>query len=48
MAGLPLHWAAWEKSLDVARLLIDSGANTHGIDLSWMDDQSKPHTETQL
>ena len=35
----PLRWAADKNSLDVARLLIDRGANTDGIDLSWMDDQ---------
>jgi len=45
----PLHWLAknhsiqfaWLKKspVDVARLLIDSGANTDGIDLSWMNDQ---------
>ena len=32
----PLHWAAWYNSLDVARLLIEHGANTDGVDLSWM------------
>ena len=37
--GTPLHVAAGTNSLDVARLLIDRGANTEGIDLSWMDDQ---------
>jgi ankyrin repeat protein len=26
----PLHWAVDKNSLDVARLLIDSGANTEG------------------
>ena len=35
----PLHWAAYENSTDVARLLIQHGANTEGIDLSWMDEQ---------
>ena len=35
----PLHYAAKENSTDVARLLIEKGANTDGIDLSWMDDQ---------
>ncbi len=34
----PLHWAANNNSLDVAGLLLDRGANTDGIDLSWMDD----------
>ncbi len=38
----PLNWAADENSLDVARLLLDRGANTDWIDLSWMDDQKKP------
>jgi ankyrin repeat protein len=34
----PLHLAAaQENSLDVAHLLIDRGANTDGIDLSWMN-----------
>ena len=32
-----LHDAAWNNSLDVATLLIDLGANTEGIDLSWMN-----------
>jgi hypothetical protein len=36
--GTPLRNAAFKNSLDVARLLIDRGANTDGIDLSWMDD----------
>ena len=39
----PLHRAASENFLDVARLLIDRGANTDGIDLlsinRWIDDQ---------
>ena len=34
----PVHTAAEEGSLDVARLLIEKGANTDEIDLSWMDD----------
>jgi len=34
-----LYFAAWKESLRVARLLKDKGANTDGIDLSWMDDQ---------
>ena len=33
----PLYGAAVENSLDVARLLIEHGANTDGIDLSWMN-----------
>jgi len=33
----PLHGAAGLNFADVARLLIDSGANTEGIDLSWMN-----------
>ena len=33
----PLHGAAWYDSRDVASLLIDRGANTDGIDLSWMN-----------
>jgi ankyrin repeat protein len=33
----PLHEAARTKSLDVARLLIDRGAKTEGIDLNWMN-----------
>ena len=33
----PLHRAAWDNSLDVARLLIEHDANTEGIDLSWMN-----------
>ena len=33
----PLHGAAEYNSLDVARLLIEHGANTEGIDLSWMN-----------
>ena len=32
-----LHIAAESNSLDVASLLIDSGANTEDIDLSWMN-----------
>ena len=32
----PLNSAASKNSLDVARLLIEHGANTNGIDLSWM------------
>jgi Tol biopolymer transport system component len=28
-----------EDSIVVARLLIENGANTDGIDLSWMDNQ---------
>ena len=35
----PLHLAVWKESLDVARLLIEKGANTDGIDLSWMENQ---------
>jgi ankyrin repeat protein len=35
----PLHWAALNKSLDMARLLIERGANTDGIDLGWMESQ---------
>ena len=35
----PLDGAAWNKCSDVARVLIQHGANTEGIDLSWMDDQ---------
>jgi len=35
----PLHLAADKNSLDVATLLIENGADTNGIDLSWMDDQ---------
>ena len=34
----PLHYAAQENSPDVAHQLIEKGANTHGIDLSWMED----------
>ena len=37
--GWDLHRAAKEDRLDIARLLIDQGVNTDGIDLSWMDDQ---------
>ena len=33
----PLDSAVSNNSLDVARLLIDHGANTEGVDLSWMD-----------
>ena len=33
----PLHGAAKKNSLDAARLLIEQGANTDGIDLRWMD-----------
>ena len=29
--------AIWRKSLDVARMRIERGANTEGIDLSWMN-----------
>ena len=36
----PLQYASIRNSLDVARLLIEHGANTDGIDLSWMDDQA--------
>jgi len=36
---IALYFAAWKESLDVARLLIKHGANTDGIDLSWMYDQ---------
>ena len=35
----PLHVAALKESLNVARLLIDRGANTDGIDLDWMESQ---------
>tara|TARA_B100001971_G_C17867649_1_gene371553 strand:- start:78 stop:272 length:195 start_codon:yes stop_codon:yes gene_type:complete len=35
----PLHLAADWNSLDVARLLIEHGADTDGIDLSLMDDE---------
>ena len=35
----PLYLAAWENALDVARLLIEKGANTDGIDLNWMENQ---------
>ena len=35
----PLHRAADKNSLEVARLLIDRGANTDGIELIWMADQ---------
>ncbi len=38
----PLHNAAVTNSLDVAGLPIEHGANTDGIDLSWMNDQKKP------
>ena len=34
--GFPLHLAASRNSLEVATLLIEQGANTEGIDLSWM------------
>ena len=37
LGATPLHLAVSENSLDVARLLIDSGANTEGIDLNWMN-----------
>ena len=30
---------ALKNSLGAARLLLDHGANTDGVDLSWMDDQ---------
>jgi len=33
----PLHLAARYHHLDVASLLIDRGANTENIDLSWMN-----------
>jgi ankyrin repeat protein len=33
----PLHEAVANDSLDVTRLLIEHGANTDGIDLSWMN-----------
>jgi ankyrin repeat protein len=33
----PLYIAAQNDFLDVARLLIERGANTEGIDLSWMN-----------
>ena len=36
---IALYFAAWKESLRVARLLKDKGANTDGIDLSWMYDQ---------
>ncbi len=32
----PLHVAAFYNLLGVARILIEKGANTEGIDLSWM------------
>ncbi|MBI00936.1 MAG: hypothetical protein CL783_00440, partial [Chloroflexi bacterium] len=35
----PLHYATKSNSLEIARLLIQHGANTDGIDLSWMEDQ---------
>ena len=35
----PLHDAAARNSLEVARLLTEYGANTDGIDLSWMESQ---------
>ena len=35
----PLLTAAVYNSLETARLLIDKGASTEGINLSWMDDQ---------
>ena len=34
-----LHRATKENRIDVARALIDRGANTDGIDLSWMEEQ---------
>ena len=37
-----LDLAAGKNSLDAAHLLIEHGANTDGIDLSWMNDQKKP------
>ncbi len=37
----PLHWATFYNSLKVARLLIDHGAKTDGIDLKWMDEQQE-------
>ena len=36
---IALYFAAWKESLDVARLLIEQGANTDGIDLSCLSDQ---------
>ena len=39
LRGWDLHRAAWENYLDVARLLIEEGANTDGINLIWMDGQ---------
>ncbi len=39
VAVTPLWWAARCNHLEVTRLLIEKGANTDGIDLSWMDDQ---------
>jgi len=38
-APTPLLIAALNKNLEFAHLLIEHGANTDGIDLSWMDDQ---------
>jgi hypothetical protein len=38
----PLVYTGVKHSLNVARLLIERGANTDGIDLNWMDDQKKP------
>ena len=34
----PLVYTGVKHSLNVARLLIERGANTDGIDLSWMDE----------
>ena len=36
-----LSRAAAENRVDIVRLLIEQGANTDGIDLSWMDDVEK-------
>ena len=37
--GWDLFRAAKENRSDIARALLDRGANTDGIDLSWMEDQ---------
>ena len=37
LEGWNLHRAAKENRVDVAQLLIEKGANTDGIDLSWMN-----------
>ena len=37
--ALAAEWASRRKLAGIARLLIEQGANTDGIDLDWIDDQ---------